>query len=286
MKSKTRKIQEKKPVKRELPILINRCMHEILAAQEQFLLNPEKPSTTHQFRITLRQLRSLISFFKPLYAPAAYLAYQEKLRDMTSRFAGVRELDVIGASWLKIKKNHQEQLAENSELDVVLTKERAELIQNLYPFIASGDAMLILVDVWAWLLQGFDKEDAQAAGTLDVYICRHLKLWLKQADDRMPRGNISESSGVHPLRIRYKKLRYMLNLLSPLLSKKHRASFVQVKAMQVFLGTICDTRRNVVVLKALSEKHPDKDLAFETGILMGYQMCGLDNMLKIGKQDT
>ena len=286
MKSETREIQKNKPVKRELSILINRCMHEILAAQEQFLLHPEKPSTTHQFRIALRQLRSLLSFFKPLYAPPAYLAYQEKLRDMTSKFAGVRELDVIEASWNKIKESHQEQLVEKSELEAVLIKERAELIQILYPYIASGDAMHLLVDVWAWLLQGFDKEDAQANGTLDVYIRRHLKLWLKQVENRLPRDNISESAAVHPLRIRYKKLRYMLNLLRPVLDKKYSASFVQVKSMQLYLGNICDTHRNAVVLRTLSEKYPDRDLAFETGILIGYQMCGLDNMLQLGKQDA
>ena len=77
---------------------------------------------------------------------------------------------------------------------------------------------------------------------------------------------------VHQVRIKSKKLRYVIEQLAPILDKKTRKSLVAYEKMQDDLGYYHDVFANRQLLEQLITASPDCQLHDQAGIIIGWQM--------------
>jgi len=69
--------------------------HQVLTERDNFLKDPSEPETAHQLRISIRKLRSLLTFIKSFQKAKQNAAMQAVLKSVVAELSYVRELDVL-----------------------------------------------------------------------------------------------------------------------------------------------------------------------------------------------
>ncbi|MDZ7834817.1 MAG: phosphohistidine phosphatase SixA [Alkalibacterium sp.] len=90
-KSKKKTDKRVKPIK---AVLLNQ-VDEMEQAYLDFQNNPYAPERTHEFRKTMRKLRSQLHFIKPLIGKEAYKDLNAVIKDAYHRVEPIREADVL-----------------------------------------------------------------------------------------------------------------------------------------------------------------------------------------------
>ncbi|MEQ8201601.1 MAG: CHAD domain-containing protein [Syntrophomonadaceae bacterium] len=248
-------------------------LQEILAGQEKFLAQPGDPETVHQLRVKTRHLRSWLAFFKPVLQADRYADLTGLLKEFAGRLGYIRELDVLAQVWQEVIHSHPDLLAGAVQLSQRLAAEREQEQAAVYQQLAAGASTPGLLRVWAGLLEGSWDEPGPASQPLQSYLRPRLRKWRRRLVKGIKRTDFGELQSVHALRIQAKKLRYVLQTLDPVVSKRYRRRLPAVKAMQEQLGLICDAQRNVAIIQALTSGRKNSALQYESGILTGFLLC-------------
>lgn len=259
-------------LEKEIQKILLFCLQEIIRMQEKFLKSPSEPETVHQLRVKTRQLRSLLSFIKPLISQEDYISIQDKLRNLAGRFSYIREIDVLKKEWSKLTKAYSDFLGEPTALRDVLMIERNKEQAELYEQITKGSTTPVLLQIWAWFLESPWKQNTDTLTTLSDFTGMRYKNWYNRIEKGLKKTDFHDLHTTHTLRIQCKKLRYVLNCLEPILKNKQRKTLSRLKDLQEYLGEICDAQRNVAILHELTEKKDCTSLHYHSGILIGFQM--------------
>jgi len=248
------------------------CLHRIESARAVLITNPADPEAIHDFRVNIRQLRSFISFIKPLLKPEGYPQVQSDLRQLAQDFGYVREIDTLRESWQSFIADHPVVLLGRTIMDQTLLNQRQAELADPINRLTSETCQGVLSRTESWLQSAFPAGEQQIFNYLEDFAAYRSKQQLKKINRGLKECDFSNRSQVHPLRIRVKKLRYSFSLLEPLLKHKYRQLIPQLKDLQQKLGQICDAPRNMVILQEISNRHDNSVLYYESGLLIGFQL--------------
>lgn len=211
----------------------------LLVAEERFIERSEKPDRVHKLRVRTRSLRALLAFYKPLLKLQNYHEIQAGLRESAHLLARLRELDVIIEDYAKQIKE-----GERSELLSFLEEERIREVELIHQLVDAGRfdelrqpflRFLRMLDIEEQ--SGFDEK-------------RYLK-WRKRVQADYKHLEDLRYPALHRLRIRVKKLRYVLEANPMLRGELNETELEAVKKIQEELGSFCDRESNRELLEDL-----------------------------------
>lgn len=179
-------------------------------------LQHTEPEFTHQMRVALRRLRTLLRLFAPLLPDGQAAAWQDALGELAACTGRQRDLDVIGEVVIAPAQAHDAHaLCETlrTQLDREATDSRAALLTLL----SSPQAGVQMLRMAAFLHR------AQIADTtpLTDFAALSLSALRKAVKAQHARALATgEEHALHALRIRLKRLRYTLEFFAPLFPGK------------------------------------------------------------------
>lgn len=273
-------LKKKNALQPEVQKIFSFCLHEIIIAQTQYLATPDDPEVIHQFRIKLRQFRSLLSFFRPLLGQEEYDTVQAQLKQLGNQLSYIRELDVLAADWNQLVHTCPDILGKAAALTKVLTAERDKERAAIYEQAVQGTATATLLNIWAWVLEREWVQLPDEDLLVGDYVCQRFQKRLTAVVKGMKKIDGCDYTAIHALRIQAKKLRYVAHILAPVMQKEHKKALAYARRLQSQLGKICDAQRHIVILRDVSTKYSSRSLLYEGGIMIGFQLCLLKQAAK------
>lgn len=274
--------KRKQPALGEFQKILRFQLQEILRMHYKFTISPEDPEPVHQLRVRIRSFRSVLSFLKPLLDQEPYQMIQDQLRSLSQLAGDLRELDVLSQEWTNLLEMYPGLLPHESVLTAILKSER-EKEQSESCLAISTEIIPIVFGIWNLIDRELSKQDLVTEATeqrkslkaisFEGFSNLRIDSWMKKAGKRLKKENFSSDfQAIHALRIRLKKLRYVLEILNPQLHLESKATLTSLKTIQNTLGEYCNTIKNLSILKELNHRYENHDLSYESGLLSGYQI--------------
>lgn len=263
-------------------VLLNH-IDEITACKDIFLETPDVPESVHELRVKIRQFRSILSFLSPFLDKAEYQKYKEDMRDMMRRFSRIREIDVAWEEWTGILQKNAVFLQDRNELKDALLKERndekAQLISDITNGLVGGNLRAVSEWILSWDEQSLENRKIEKG------IKKRFLQWNKKAANNLKRVDPDNVRELHPLRIRFKKIRYVQMTL-PYFTKHERFSLKDLKILQDKIGRICDVNIAVSTITSILKGNDTPGLNYEIGIYNGYKLSQREYLIVELKENS
>lgn len=252
--------------------ILRECFDQIAVnvAVVQTLDDPEGP---HQLRIGLRRLRSAFSIFRSVFACPEMSRLQNETRWLGREVGRVRDLDVV-----LIDIVQREAAAYPDEKSLLALAERlapaaASLRQRLRETLAHTRVQRLLIDLArftetrGWLPHDFDQSERLARPVVDFARQAINQRW-KTVARRTGEIDTLETVERHDLRKELKKLRYVVEFLTPLYPQRRVGPFVKrLKKLQTIFGELNDATmvQAMFAEPALSSADCERAIGWITG---------------------
>lgn len=257
----------------------------VLLAQENFLLKPEDQETIHQLRIQLRRLRSLISFGEPVLSNDTCSTYADYIQQWGNNLGPVREVDVVLEAWQEMLAGGTVKLDVSPVLSDKLASKRTELVSRVQQDLANGVTTSSLLELWARLAEYQQQSMLEQEVTLEDFARERLAEWAQKLIGAGKKLDTGDAQAMHKVRIRGKKLRYVLESLLPLWPEKGRRMIERFKELQDVLGVLHDAYVSQGVMHSILRTQSNRLMYRDTGLLTGWQAhLGLNMQRKLNKQ--
>lgn len=217
--------------------------HIALGCLEHFQRNEagigdyRQPEFLHQARVALRRLRSAMQLFAPAL-PAAFIdTYGQSWRSLASSLGAARNWDVfVGETLPPVLAAFPEDRRTRRLLGE--GKRRSRLAHGAAAArLAEPEYSRLLVDFTAALLALPDK----ATSSLAEFAGQRLQRQARRAGRLAARHRTLDADERHRMRIRFKKLRYALEFLAPLLPRRRLYAYLsRLTRLQGELGLLND----------------------------------------------
>lgn len=241
----------------------------VLSAQAAFLKAPADPEALHRLRVSLRRLRALLGFARPLVADDSYASQQSALRDWASELGNLRETDVLISTWSRIRDSAALPF-DAPPLETILRQRRVQLQLQIGKQLASGKFTASALRLWIWLMEGH--WSTQIDRDLSSYSIERLSGWIEALRRKGKAVEALETGRSHKLRIRVKKLRYALEVLHPLLPGEESGDLHKaLKRLQDSLGRRQDSQTAARFLRELLGPRASRAAHEGMGILLGWE---------------
>ena len=234
----------------------------------------------HQYRVSVRKLRSLISLLKESLPPSTVEAVAPRLSAIAGKTSRLRDLDVF----LLEKDSYQAMLPDMHEeglndLYALVEKQRRLENSRVARYFLSNDYQHGIAECKAelsaapaFLTQISKKPVLSVAKSLLIKRYRKIKHMNAQLNDK------SVDEDVHDIRKEFKKLRYLIEFFIELLPRKRTARLLgHLKKIQVTLGDFNDY---CVQIEFLSGFNDDRQIE------MTKALSGLTAILHHRKMET
>ncbi|MEL7661828.1 CHAD domain-containing protein [Acetobacterium wieringae] len=274
-------IKAKKKLVPAAEIIMNSGFDEIINAYDYFLKNPSDPEGVHQVRVRIRRFRAILAFFAPLFKAEHYQRQQDTLRQMAGQFGEVRQLDVLLEGIAEIEKESVLEIDCFGEIKSFLKEKREAAFDHLMVALKTDDFALELLDIWIWKLnEPWDETASDLHGSIKDYTKKQIANWHKKIRRSMKTLEIEDQQAIHRVRIKSKKLRYVIEQLSSILDQKNRKSMNAFEKMQDDLGYYHDVFANQHLLEQMVADCDDCQLHYQAGIVIGWQMMAGNRKIK------
>ena len=206
----------------------------------------------HQYRVSLRRIRALISLLKPLFRRQEKEILKDTLRQLMQHTNLMRDLDVflINMEQYFSLLEHQHHKGLTRFFDDIQSQRRKSL-KALKVWLKSGEYKSVCKLVVAQLESM--RETPTTAGQLASKAAAHHFLWLKFKQIESHCHNIDDNTDdaiIHQLRIDCKKFRYLLEYFMPILPTNNtKQQIAQLKRLQDKLGSFNDSSVQLVFFK-------------------------------------
>ena len=265
--------QGNEPVLSVMPQMLTTILIEVLNAEEMFLQNSQEPETLHRLRIHLRRLRAALSFAKPLLPADEYERYQAELFQLGAASGGLRQLDVTAQSWQGVLDNELITVSGRLWLTDVLADERQAAVKAFANPIRGGSATAVYLGLWSWLANVMETAEIakETSGkSLQAFIVIRVCDWLEELLKTGESLDLTDPVSLHALRIRAKKLRYMLEAFPDQVDNADKL-LGRLKKLQGGLGFMRDTQSTALLLNEWLQTRSSRALHRDAGLLMGWQ---------------
>jgi len=239
----------------------------------------------HQFRVTLRRMRSALSLFRNAIPKSTRKYWSDELRWVAGELGMARDLDVFISEGLSavaedLPLSGSEsllRLAEARRAEVYAQQVRAMLDSDRYRRFR--DEFAVWFERKEWEKADPSKKESKALSTNLIPFSRELM-------DKQERKVLAVGSHVdryaaeemHSLRIQCKKLRYSAEFFSPLFMGMD-AFIGHMKGLQDLLGLMNDVAVMKLLLDDLLKDETNHESLVYAGGLIGWRTCDYHHML-------
>lgn len=223
---------------------IEKGLDTMVTRLDDFFKNPDEVETIHQYRVSIRSFRALISMVKNVLPINSYLKIQDNFRQKARDVALLREIDVLIEEWDKVRTPEQiafrqamveEREKEKERLLAYLrdTRAREEIQQGVNQFINA-------LSMTAWhQLDGIQLMDER------------LHNWYRFTLESLWELKEFNLPYVHRIRLKSKKYRYVAEFYDEYMTSTQIDHHKSAKARQSVLGKVCDALRNQEAVEEL-----------------------------------
>ena len=229
--------------KAEMILLFNNALDAIDEPLNNVIALDDDIEAVHQYRVKIRQLRSLIAFFKPKLNEKVASEINVRLKEMASVFSKVRELDVLSQHWSEIS---DDQVPQQHDFGTVLINAKKQARIEAYANFKAAQTKKDLI----WIKEQFDNI-FESDKKLSKFIKKRFQRWLTSIREDIEKLDITDYPTMHQLRIRIKRLRYSLTLLNEYVDELMVEKIKPSKLWAEQLGFICDYQRIKEILDEL-----------------------------------
>jgi CHAD domain-containing protein len=207
------------------------------------------PEAVHQIRVALTQLRTAVRFFAAMTDDAGWRDLKRQIAWLNTWLGAARDSDVMVAYARRKRYRAWAQRGVGQALARRQVQDHRRLARYLDSrrFQALIEAMSGWIEHGPWLRRWERNGRRKSAMSLEAYSARELDRWRRQL---VRKGRQLESLGGsrrHRLRIRAKRLRYMLELLTDTVPLRCRKQLGHVhlvaRRLQRVLGDLRDLER-------------------------------------------
>ncbi|WP_303867273.1 CHAD domain-containing protein [Acetobacterium wieringae] len=274
-------IKAKKKLVPAAELIMNSGFDEIINAYDYFLNNPSDPEGVHQVRVRIRRFRAILAFFAPIFKAENYQRQQAALRQLAGQFGDVRQLDVLLEGIAEIEKESMLKINCFGKIKSFLQEKREAAFEYLLSELKTDGFALELLDIWIWKYnEPWDETAPNLCDSIKDYSEKQIASWHKKIRRSMKTLEINDQQAIHRVRIKSKKLRYVIEQLSSILDQKNRKSMNAFEKMQDDLGYYHDVFANQRLLEQLVSASDDNQLHYQAGIIIGWQMMAGNRKIK------
>lgn len=244
----------------------------ILDAIEKFdhLKSPAyDPENVHRFRISIRKIKSLLSFFKPLFDPAWYLITRDKLRVIQQDTSALRETDVMLGQILNTFKSITAYEEPGKCLFDLVTRFNIAERHRIQKIIQAEGWKTDLVSIHSSLLANEIFLSECCKVSFDVYANERITGWIKKTARLHKNVDFQDHFAVHDLRIRYKKIRYCTEEMQGVLKFDYESLLKIMKPLQENAGYLHDAVLNDLLISKILRNSHQRKAYFEAGYFSG-----------------
>lgn len=234
-----------------------------------YVNNPYASETVHQFRVSIRRLRALLNFLKPVLLDVVYERLNTRLSDAANRLSPLRDVDVLIEEVGKIALEQPDLIDEYTMMFKFLDKERRQLLrwrtsENIQNFF---EETLEETEREITSLRFIGKKDHSWPAFVEKRLAKEVKKLQKQYE----KADFREYESTHSARKQGKKVRYAADGFKEWVSKKEAKKYTkQAKNIQNSLGKICDTYVLQELLEEYAEKASEKAMQNDFSTLSDY----------------
>ncbi|UFH60065.1 CYTH and CHAD domain-containing protein [Sulfurovum mangrovi] len=222
--------------------------------------DPEDIEALHQLRIHMRKLRAMLQEFEPFFDPKWLKTHKRVLADLMEQTNAKRDNDVAlididtfqkqldgkGKKYLKKLKNRLQQKEETLETTLLQFLNGGNLTAELLALREHFNSDAIY------------KKTAKQPLILVAITIIHQSIQEIITEGKELKADASQKA-YHKLRIRFKKLRYLLELLSPIIPQDNlKNALSHLKKIQTILGEINDLQVQKNELRSFSKASKGK----------------------------
>ncbi|MCF7477136.1 CHAD domain-containing protein [Vibrio sp. J2-4] len=222
---------------------------------EQRIVQDLDPEYTHQYRVTLRRIRSLCLLLHELLPPFELRILKPHLKIMMKKTNKLRDLDVFildKSQYIEMLPNHKSSL---EPLFGFIESERTYEQAKVARWLATKEYTTHCTLVRNSLLRSTQHERADNNVPALLFASQKVSEQFKKVDKaRRKISGKSCDNMIHSMRIKCKALRYLLEGFSALYpSPQHKNNVKQLKLLQDKLGDFNDTSSQIEFFAQLKE---------------------------------
>ena len=257
-----------------VPSLFEDVYLDVVKTVERLHMDPKNPKLIHEFRVNVRRYRSVLSFFKPILPTNTYETLQLKLRQWTSQMARLRELDVMQEHfdlfWEETSGLERTKQSDNP-LQKTLQTEREQERDKVAKRIDRCEMTPVMFEIWH-LTRILCEEMEQSKKNLNAYAGKRTNEWITEFEKKGRITGYEEITKLHRLRIRGKKIRYVMEWLHPIIPKISCKSVKVMKKLQDLLGEMHDIHCETLHMRRWVDDQPSSpEIMTALGMYEGWQ---------------
>lgn len=247
------------------------------------------PLHLHDLRVANRRTRAALIDFQNLLPDDVFQHYQDGFRWLHQVTGPVRDLDVGLAHFpvyeKKISKNWRSQLIPAREL---LEQKRAAAQEGLAEALNSPKAADMLTSWSAQLEDGVLDASEYALEPAREYGCRRIiKRYRKTRKFSLELNKKAPARKFHDLRIRIKKLRYLMEFFQPVLDQEETAKIrIELKKVQDALGAYQDAQVQVASLVQLAGELQEAGRGPSPILALGQLIGGYEKEIRRSRKNS
>lgn len=219
--------------------------------------NPFSVELTHDLRVSIRELRGLLHFIRPVIGQEAYDFMNVPLREAAQVFATIRELDVLNELVETVELEAPNLSESYYDLFNYLGKERRKEMRRTF----NKTNVSIVTDAIERTRQAIEELDLDAQEDWDEYIAKRLEKKDQQLHKTYEELVFSDYDVVHDLRKAAKKNRYAAKYYKNVTSIKTKPYKKDAEKIQDELGEITDHHVNYNLITEFAEQVESVDLS-------------------------
>jgi inorganic triphosphatase YgiF len=224
--------------------IVHNCLRQIIANEPGVCTGDAE--ALHQMRIGLRRLRAAITAFAKVSSDSKQNRIKTELKTATNKLGPARDIDVFAADVFKHLSETGAGEKEFAEASRDFTLKREKTYAALADFVRSKRFRKTLLDVAEWVETGrWIRASAGAEQPIKKHAADVLAKFRKQIRKKGRDLNELDARARHKLRIRAKKLRYMIEFFVGVFpghkkAKRREAALNSLKTLQDTLGSLND----------------------------------------------
>ncbi len=250
--------------------ILKRSGQRVWTTRKEFLENPDDDKALHKLRISIRTMRSLLSFTAPFQKKYWNASLQHDLRSLVRQTSRLRDLDILYERVQKISAEEANvscdavettisdakapAIAADSSLETIClqmrTKERDRVVIALKGHRlhqAARRARRPMQDT-PW------RKSVERAGLSEEELRARFATLAKAFQSAQEVLDFSDTVATHSLRKKAKRLRYVADKFGLFFEDGAEELVQQMTAIQDELGALCDTRASQQIIASINKK--------------------------------
>ena len=216
----------------------------------------------HDYRVSLRKVRSVLSLFKGVFAETDTIRLKQVFAEMMQQTNRLRDLDVYLLDKDLYFSMVPESLHEGlHEMFASFAKERRQQLKQVNEMLQSENYQRRISELTELFEEpGRIETGPQSPEVLLEFACQKIwKRYKKVCKIARSITNATADETVHDLRIHCKKLRYLMEFFSPLFPKKEIKALIRsLKRLQDNLGRFNDFSVQQISLQNFLQEHSEQ----------------------------